>query len=107
LCAIRAADAVAAREFVAKTGDAEVAAPVQIAAHNRSKAVDFRLIGIKSTQFRVFSHGLLVPHGASSTQPTAICLALDAHFEARGFDQRQPESGVHQNKRNAPSPFVE
>jgi hypothetical protein len=92
---------------MAKTGDSEVAAPVQIAGHKRSKAVDFRFIGIKSCQFAVFSHRRLVPHGASSMQLTAICLALDAHFEARGFDQREPESGVHQNKRNAPPLFVE
>jgi hypothetical protein len=53
-----------------------------------------------------FSPRRLVLHGASSTQLTAICLALDAHFEARGFDPRQTDGDLNQNVRNAPPPFA-
>jgi hypothetical protein len=81
--------------------------PVQIAARKRSKAVDFRFIGDQIAPIPGFFAPPLSIARCLVNATDRVCVALDAHFEARGFDQRQTESGVNQNVRNAPSPLVE
>jgi len=60
---------------------AEIATPVQIAAHKRSNAVDFRFIGIESTQFAVFLSpyrvmpGMVLARGPTFSAPVKSMFA--------------------------------